>query len=116
MADYLVKKGETFRNAHHIIGNIVKYCIESCKTIPDLSIAELKKFSGLFEDDIFKKIGMKACLNAKDVNCGTSFNKVSEKTGIARSRIKELKVLLEDLRVRTASLGSVIDSAADKNI
>ena len=42
MADYLVKKGESFRKAHHIIGNIVKYCIENSKTIPDLSINELK--------------------------------------------------------------------------
>ena len=114
MADYLVKKGETFRNAHHIIGNIVKYCIESGKTIPDLSIAQLKKFSGLFEDDIFKKIEMEACLNAKDVDCGTSASKVSEKTGLAKSRIKELKSLLEGLRLRTASLDSILDSAADK--
>jgi len=114
MADYLVKKGETFRNAHHIIGNIVKYCIESGKTIPDLSIAQLKKFSGLFEDDIFKKIEMEACLNAKDVDCGTSASSVSEKTGLAKSRIKELKASLEGLRIRTVSLDSVIDSAADK--
>lgn len=114
MADYLVKKGETFRNAHHIIGNIVKYCIESGKTIPDLSIARLKKFSGLFGDDIFKKIEMEACLNAKDVDCGTSASNVSEKTGLAKSRIKELKASLEGLRVRTASLDSVMDSAADK--
>jgi len=114
MADYLVKKGETFRNAHHIIGNIVKYCIESGKTIPDLSIAQLKKFSGLFEDDIFKKIEMEACLNAKDVDCGTSASNVSEKTGLAKSRIKELKASLEGLRLRTASLDSILDSAADK--
>jgi len=114
MADYLVKKGETFRNAHHIIGNIVKYCIDNNKIIPDLSIAKLKKFSGLFEEDIFKKIEMEACLNAKDVDCGTSLSKVSEKTSFAKSRIKGLKSILEGMRIRTASLDSVIDSAADK--
>ena len=114
MADYLVKKGETFRNAHHIIGNIVKYCIDNNKIIPDLSIAKLKKFSGLFEKDIFKKIEMEACLNAKDVDCGTSLSKVSEKTSFAKSRIKGLKSILEGMRIRTASLDSVIDSAADK--
>jgi len=114
MADYLVRKGETFRNAHHIIGNIVKYSIENGKTIPDLSIARLKKFSGLFEDDIFKKIELKACLDAKDVDCGTSLNKVSEKMLNAKSRIKELKAILEGLRIRTTDLDSVIDSAADK--
>ncbi len=114
MADYLVKKGETFRNAHHIIGNIVKYCIDNNKIIPDLSIAKLKKFSGLFEEDIFKKIEMEACLNAKDVDCGTSLSKVSEKTSFAKSRIKGLKSTLEGMRIRTTSLDSVIDSAADK--
>jgi argininosuccinate lyase len=116
MADYLVKKGESFRKAHHIIGNIVKYCIENGKTIPDLSINELKEFSGLFENDIFKKIDMKACLNAKDVDCGTSINKVSEKISDSKSRIKELKVSLEGLRVRTVDLDSVLESATDKNI
>jgi hypothetical protein len=59
---------------------------------------------------------MEACLNAKDVNCGTSASKVSEKMSIAKSRIKELKSLLEGLRIRTVSLDSVIGSAADKII
>jgi argininosuccinate lyase len=116
MADYLVKKGESFRKAHHIIGNIVKYCIENSKTIPDLSIDELKKFSGLFEDDIFKKIEMKSCLDAKDVDCGTSINKVSEKISDSKSRIKELEVALEGFRIRTVDLDSVLDSATGKNI
>ncbi|MEF9427344.1 MAG: hypothetical protein L0956_09325 [Candidatus Mariimomonas ferrooxydans] len=59
---------------------------------------------------------MKACLNAKDVDCGTSINKVSEKISDSKSRIKELKVSLEGLRVRTVDLDSVLESATDKNI
>ena len=49
MADYLVKKGESFRNSHHITGSIVRYCIENNKKISDLSLEELKKYSPLFE-------------------------------------------------------------------
>ena len=113
MADYLVKKGESFRNAHHIIGSIVKYCIESNKKIPDLSIDELKGFSGLFEDDIFSRIELKACLDTKNVDCGTSSKQVANKISQAKSRIKKLEVSLEGLKARTVDLETVIDSAID---
>ncbi len=113
MADYLVKKGETFRNAHHIIGNIVKYCIENNKKIPDLSIDEMKGFSSLFEDDIFTSIDLKACLDARNVDCGTSSKQVMGKISKAKSRIKKFEVSLEGLKARTVDLEMVIDSAID---
>ncbi|MCJ7666060.1 MAG: argininosuccinate lyase [Actinobacteria bacterium] len=114
MADYLVKKGESFRNAHHIIGGIVKYCIENNKNIPDLSIDELKGFSGLFENDIFSKITMEACCNAKNIDCGTSSKQVTAKISQARSGIKELLSLLEGLKERTVDLQTVVDSDIDQ--
>ena len=51
-ADYLVKKGLPFRDAHGIIGHLVLYCVEHGKRLDELSIGEYKSFSELFESDI----------------------------------------------------------------
>ncbi|MDD4876632.1 MAG: argininosuccinate lyase, partial [Dehalococcoidales bacterium] len=52
-ADYLVKKGESFRNAHNIVGRLVSYASEKNKTFDELSLDEYKKYSSLFEQDIY---------------------------------------------------------------
>lgn len=52
-ADYLVNKGMPFRDAHGVIGAIVIFCEENDRAIEDLSLEELKKFSGLFDEDIY---------------------------------------------------------------
>ena len=65
VADYLVKKNVSFRDAHNISGNIVSYCIKENKTIQDLKTDEFKIFSHLFEDDIHFAIDFKNSINAK---------------------------------------------------
>lgn len=52
-ADYLVLKGMPFRDAHKIIGQIVLYCEEKDKSIEELNINELEKFSRFFKEDIY---------------------------------------------------------------
>ena len=56
VADYLVKKGIPFRDAHRISGEIVIYCEENQKSIEDMSLEEFKKFSDLFEKDVYDSI------------------------------------------------------------
>ena len=56
VADYLVKKGVPFRDAHGIVGKIVIYCEDVGKAIEDLSLAELKQFSDCFGEDIYPYI------------------------------------------------------------
>lgn len=56
VADYLVKKGLEFRNAHEVVGNIVLYCEENNKNIEDLSMDEFLTFSNLFKEDIYPYI------------------------------------------------------------
>ncbi|MFC1549061.1 argininosuccinate lyase [Candidatus Omnitrophota bacterium] len=53
LAEYLVRKGVTFKDAHDIIGNIVKHCSEKDMNISDLSISELKDFSEKLEEDVY---------------------------------------------------------------
>lgn len=62
-ADYLVKRGVAFRDAHGIIGSLVLYCIDKDKAIDDLTIDELKGFSDVFEDDIYEAISLEDCVN-----------------------------------------------------
>ncbi|RXI45052.1 argininosuccinate lyase [Clostridium tetani] len=62
-ADYLVLKGVPFRDAHKIIGKIVLYCEEKHKSIEELNISELKKFSTFFNEDIYEFIDYKNTLN-----------------------------------------------------
>lgn len=52
-ADYLVNKGMPFRDAHGVIGAIVIFCEENDRAIEDLNLEELKKFSELFDEDIY---------------------------------------------------------------
>lgn len=56
VADYLVKNGLEFRNAHSIVGNIVLYCEDNNKNIEDMTLEELHKFSHIFKEDIYEYI------------------------------------------------------------
>lgn len=56
IANYLVKKGINFKDAHTIVGKIVLYCIENNLDLKDLPIETYRKFSKLFKEDIFEKL------------------------------------------------------------
>ena len=77
-ADYLVGKGIPFRECHEIIGNLVLHCIGKGCAIEDLSLDELKEFSDKFEDDIYDKISVRACIEAKKSAGSTSFESVAK--------------------------------------
>jgi argininosuccinate lyase len=71
-ADYLVKKGLPFRSAHEVVGKIVLYCIKEKKSLLDLTLEEYKKFSPLFEEDVFEAISLENCVNERNVPGGPS--------------------------------------------
>ncbi len=64
-ADYLVKHGVPFRDAHGIVGQIVLYCIEKNIAIDDMTLEELQKISPVFEEDIYDAISMETCVNTR---------------------------------------------------
>ena len=64
-ADYLVKHGVPFRDAHSIIGQLVLYCIEADKAIDELSLDELKAISPVFEADVYEEISLETCVNKR---------------------------------------------------
>ena len=65
-ADYLVKNGVPFRDAHGIIGRLVLYCIEKNKAIDELSLDELKAIDSHFEEDIFDAVSLETCVNKRN--------------------------------------------------
>lgn len=76
LADYLVKKGAAFRDAHEIVGEIVLACIKDNKMIEELSLDELKSFSPIFEDDVYKAIDLVTCVEERKVIGGPSTESV----------------------------------------
>ena len=64
-ADYLVKHGVPFRDAHSIIGHLVLTCIERGKAIDEMSIEELKEISDVFEPDVYDAISLKTCVEKR---------------------------------------------------
>ena len=68
-ADYLVKHGVPFRDAHGIIGQLVLICIDKGIALDDLPLEEYKKISPVFEEDVYKAISMKTCQPASDHRC-----------------------------------------------
>jgi argininosuccinate lyase len=78
-ADYLVRKGESFRNAHHIIGRIVRHCLDNGLGLGELKITQLQQYSKYFDKDFYRAIEMQSCINAKTAAGGTSRKNVDGK-------------------------------------
>lgn len=76
VADYLVKHGLPFRDAHAVVGKMVAYCIENGKVIDDLSMEEFRKFSDLIEDDIYNEISLETCVNQRKLIGGPAYDTV----------------------------------------
>ena len=64
-ADYLVKHGVPFRDAHGIIGHLVLTCIEKGKSIEEMSLEELKEISDVFDADIYDAVPLKTCVERR---------------------------------------------------
>ncbi len=88
LADYLVKKGETFRRAHDIVGRLVSETTAKGKTFGELSRAEYKEFSPLFGEDVYA-ITVETSLAARNVAGGTAPERVEKALTAARKMIKE---------------------------
>jgi len=72
VADYLVKKGLPFREAHAVSGHLVAKCIDEGKTLDELSLDEFRAASPLFEGDIYQAIDLTTCVNGRNVTGGPS--------------------------------------------
>jgi len=70
VADYLVKKGVPFREAHAIVGRMVFYAIEKDMSLDELTLDEFKEFSENIEEDVYDAISMETCVNDRKITGG----------------------------------------------
>jgi len=89
VADYCVRKGIPFRQAHEIVGKTVRHCIDNNKDIPELSLAEFKTFSEVIEADIYDFVTLEASVNARRATGGTAREAVERELKRARSEQKK---------------------------
>ena len=76
VADYLVRKGMPFRDAHEVVGKCVAYCVSSGKDLPGLTLEEWRSFSSRFDEDIADSITLEASVNARSATGGTARERV----------------------------------------
>ena len=86
LADYLVRKGVPFREAHQIVGKLVRYASERGKELSELTLKEYQRHSPLFGEDVLG-LDVEASLWARDVPGGTAPRRVAEALEEARRRL-----------------------------
>ena len=72
LADYLVRKGPPFRDCHEIVGHAVKYGVQTGKDLAEMTLDELRQFSGEIGDDVFAVLTLEGSVNARDHIGGTA--------------------------------------------
>lgn len=78
LADYLVNKDVPFREAHHIVGEVVLTAIEEDKALEDFTLAELQTYCDKIAQDVYQHLTIESCLNKRQVLGGTSREQVAK--------------------------------------
>jgi argininosuccinate lyase len=87
LADYLVRKGLPFRDAHEIVGKAVRLGVETQRDLAELSLAELQQFSALIEDDVFGILTLEGSVSARNHFGGTAPLQIRQAVAEARKQL-----------------------------
>ena len=87
LADYLVRKGMPFREAHEVVGKIVMRAIAAGKELDQLSLAELREVSPLFSEDVHIALSLEQTLSSKSQAGGTAPESVTKALAAARESL-----------------------------
>lgn len=87
LADYLVRKGVPFRDAHEVVGKAVRLGVESGRDLGEMSLAELRQFSDVIGEDVFEVLTLQGSVAARDHIGGTAPARVLAAVARARQRI-----------------------------
>ena len=87
LADYLVKKGLPFRDAHEAVALAVRACDQKSCDLSELSIAALREFSPLIDEDVYQVLTLEGSVAARDHRGGTAPKQVTEAIKRARARL-----------------------------
>lgn len=84
LADYLVRKGMPFRQAHEVVGRVVQFCLKEGTPMEKLSTEQLRSFSELFDDDALQVVQPDAVLHARRTRGGPAAEAVQQQIEQAR--------------------------------
>jgi argininosuccinate lyase len=87
LADYLVRTGVAFRNAHEIVGNVVRHAIEQRTELGKLPLDSLRRFSPVIDEDIYSVLSLEGSLAARNHLGGTAPEQVRAAVARARRRL-----------------------------
>ncbi|MFW6380119.1 MAG: argininosuccinate lyase [Halorhodospira sp.] len=87
LADYLVRRGLAFRDAHEVVGRAVRYATEASRDLPELSLEELQQFSAAIGEDVFAVLTLDGAVAARDHIGGTAPQQVRAQAQAARERL-----------------------------
>ncbi|MDD2649321.1 MAG: argininosuccinate lyase [Eubacteriales bacterium] len=87
-ADYLVKKGVPFRDAHRILGEIVLHAEKEQKALTELPLSELRSFSEVFDEDVYTALSMKTCVEQRSLTGGPAPETVRSAIAAGREKLK----------------------------
>ena len=97
LADYLVRKGLPFRQAHEVVGKCVAYAIKAGKFLPEITLKEYKEFSELFEADLLDTLKPENCVAARTSYGGPAFTENAKQLIRGAEILNRQKAVLEDL-------------------
>ena len=88
-ADYLVKRGVPFRDAHAVSGRLVAHCLEKGCALDDLPLEELRSFTPAFEQDVYEAISLQSCVAARNLIGGPAPERVENAIRSGREWLKK---------------------------
>ena len=89
LADYLVRKGVAFRDAHEVVGKAVRYGVENGRDLAQLSLDELRRFSVAIDEDVFDVLTLEGSVAARNHPGGTAPEQVGAAIARARARMAQ---------------------------
>ena len=89
IADYLAKKGMPFRSAYKITGQIVAECITKNCVLDELALCEYKKYTDLFEEDLYSEISLETCVAKRISAGGTSVESVEKQIAYVKKELSK---------------------------
>jgi argininosuccinate lyase len=87
LADYLVKKGLPFRDAHEAVARAVRACVDQGCDLTDLTLEQMRQFSALIEADVYTVLTLEGSVAARDHIGGTAPNQVRAAIAVARQQL-----------------------------
>jgi argininosuccinate lyase len=89
LADYLVRKGIPFRDAHEVVGKTVRFCLDNDKTLADLSLQELQQFNSSITEDVKEVLTLQGSVAARNHHGGTAPAQVRAAIKRARQQLEQ---------------------------